>query len=221
LQGYLEPFVELDPFAARRPSGRYEISSIYLDTDRFRLCDETLGGQRDRYKLRIRAYTDRPDDPVFFEVKTRRDRKIAKQRARVRRADMFKLFQTGELSTANMSSREVGFYDAFVAKMRWIDAHPKVIVRYEREAYHGKYDDEVRVTFDRQIRGMAVGELAPFFAEGMWNHVESRRVVVELKFNGKYPPWLAAAIRLFRLERISYSKYANSVEASYRRGSTL
>lgn len=218
LRDYIEPFVELDPFAARQANRRYEISSLYLDDKTFRLCGETLEGLRNRFKLRIRAYTDRPDDPVFFEVKKRRDRKISKERARVRRSDMLRLFNTGEVSTVNMTPREAGYYESFVSRMRWINAVPKVLVRYDREAFHGMYDETVRVTFDRQLRSRMVDRPSQFFAAGEWNQVESRRVIVEMKFNNKYPPWLTEAIRLFRLERISYSKYVHSLSATERGG---
>ena len=81
VRAYVLPYVELDPFAARSPQGRYQISSLYMDSDTLRLYHETLGGVKDRFKLRIRAYSDRYEDPVFFEVKKRCDRVILKERA--------------------------------------------------------------------------------------------------------------------------------------------
>ena len=71
-----------------RPAGAgraYPVHSIYLDSRGLALFNATLHGQKNRFKLRARYYDDRPDMPVFFEIKRRVNDAILKERAAVRR----------------------------------------------------------------------------------------------------------------------------------------
>jgi SPX domain protein involved in polyphosphate accumulation len=58
---------------------------LYLDSDSLKLYRTTINGDKNRYKLRLRYYEDRPDAPVFFEIKRRMNNIIMKQRGGVRR----------------------------------------------------------------------------------------------------------------------------------------
>lgn len=197
----------MDPFAAAT-EGRYEISSLYLDNDQFRLAGETLEGLRDRFKLRVRAYSDRPEDPVFLEVKQRRDGRISKERSRLDRGTLEQLFEKGE--GRSLHPGEQPMLDGFLAKMLLIGAGPKALVRYERTAYRGVFDHDVRITFDRNIRTIAARRAGPFFERGGWLPVEQNQVVLEFKFNGRYPPWMVQAAQAVKLKRVSFSKYARA-----------
>ena len=42
-----------------------------MDSDDLRLYYQTVGGEKDRFKLRVRTYSDRPNAPTFFEVRRR------------------------------------------------------------------------------------------------------------------------------------------------------
>ena len=66
-----------------KPNNAYMISSVYLDSDNLKLCRESLDGTKNRFKLRIRSYTDDLDYPRFFEIKRRVNTIIIKSRARV------------------------------------------------------------------------------------------------------------------------------------------
>ena len=49
----------------------YPIVSLYLDSPDLQLCRESLTGVKNRFKLRIRSYTDEPEYPRFLEIKRR------------------------------------------------------------------------------------------------------------------------------------------------------
>jgi hypothetical protein len=214
IRRFIAPYVEPDPFAARSADGSYEISSLYLDSGDLRLHHETLEGLRDRYKLRVRAYTDRDEDPVFFELKRRHDRVITKERARVRRVDMAALVSGGRVDDTHMPRAERASLVAFRFRQDMMQARPRILVRYLREAYQGVFDASVRVTFDSGICAQPVDRPRRFFGAGGWERVTDRRLVLELKFNERCPNWMTEAIRLVGLQRISFSKYALSVQAS-------
>ena len=81
---FIEPFMRPDPYAARRPGFRYPICSLYLDTDNLALYGQTVAGEKDRYKLRVRSYSDDPAAPLFMEVKHKSNKGLVeKYRTRV------------------------------------------------------------------------------------------------------------------------------------------
>jgi len=87
IRQFITPFLRPDRYALGREGYRYTISSLYLDTPDLRLFHQTVKGEKNRFKLRIRTYSDAPNDPVFFEIKKRCDRVIRKRRAKVCRTE--------------------------------------------------------------------------------------------------------------------------------------
>ncbi|MHC4168693.1 MAG: VTC domain-containing protein, partial [Planctomycetota bacterium] len=85
---FIKPFVQLDRYCKLQPSRDYPIVSLYLDSAGLQLCRESLTGHKNRFKLRIRSYTDEPEYPRFFEIKRRMNTIIIKSRARVMEPDV-------------------------------------------------------------------------------------------------------------------------------------
>src|SRR5690349_17135247 len=85
----LRPFVsahlEIDENGVGRPDFSYPVHSLYLDSSTLATFWSTINGEKNRYKLRLRFYNDRPDSPVFFEIKRRMNNCILKQRGGVRK----------------------------------------------------------------------------------------------------------------------------------------
>jgi hypothetical protein len=165
---------------------------------------------RSRFKLRVRSYTDRPDDPVFFEIKRRHNAVITKSRTMLSRGQMVKFF-AGTLNIERLNERDRSCIGEFSGRMLELAAEPKVVVRYRRQAYVGALDPGVRVTFDRNICCAPTTQSIVRHGGDGWLSVENRRVVLELKFRGVMPGWMQDMVHRFELRRISYSKYCNSV----------
>ena len=89
LMGHIRDFVsgylELDEYAVGQPNFSYPVHSLYLDSEGMHTHHAWVNGTKNRFKLRLRYYDDRPDSPVFFEVKGRVDNCILKRRCGVRR----------------------------------------------------------------------------------------------------------------------------------------
>jgi hypothetical protein len=218
---YLAPYVEPDPHAAGRPDHRYPIASLYLDTPDLRLHRETVEGLRNRYKLRVRSYSDDANTPVFLEIKRRNNQVTQKQRCAARRSDVLGLLTTGERNGKHMPPADRKVFDEFAQRLQHIGARPIVVVRYEREALCGIFDPHARVTFDRQIRARSVDGPRLRVQDSFWELVEGRRVVLELKFNGQCPFWMQNAIHRLGLVRTSFSKYCHAVLTARRAGPLL
>ena len=90
-------------------------------------------------------------------------------------------------------------------------AHPCAHVRYEREAWISPHDNSVRVTMDRGV--YIAPELTTRFTSQMDNPtcVFDDKVILELKFTGRFPEWFTDMVRVFGLRQTSASKYADGI----------
>ena len=155
LRERIRPFVTSDPHAASLPRKRYELVSLYLDSPGLDLYQDTVRGEKNRYKLRVRRYFQ-PGAPAFFEVKGRVNDIIRKRRAAVHPDAVGELLSG---ATPRQSHLVGGLIDRIADLLHFRDlaeasrASPRIRVRYEREPWVGLDDDRVRITFDRCICG--------------------------------------------------------------------
>ncbi len=208
---FIEPYLNRDRYSELHPGGAYPVLSLYLDSEDLRLCRESLEGHKNRFKLRIRSYTDNVDYPRFFEIKRRANAVIIKNRARVRHDDI-----AAVLSGLSMP-REVYKTDGevlsqFQLYVSSIGARPVVKVRYLRQAFEDDSDHRVRVTLDRDLFfGLADGPDLSLSSTG-WQRHHVKGVILEIKFTGRYPAWLSRMVTCFNLRQQSISKYASSMK---------
>jgi hypothetical protein len=215
IRDYVRHYLPMDHYAMNYPGGQYPISSLYLDSANLDLCKETLAGKANRFKLRIRAYDDAFDSPLFFEIKRRVNKVILKSRARIRRPDLLAALD-GRLPNNGRSVKDQQALEQFLYYQRMIQGRPVVLVRYRREPYEGDTENRVRVTFDRDLcyRPVTVPEVT---LNGYgWQRIEMPFVVLEVKFTDHYPAWLHEMICVFNLNLSSMSKYVTSVRQSQR-----
>ncbi|MBE0535843.1 MAG: polyphosphate polymerase domain-containing protein [Phycisphaerae bacterium] len=209
---YVRAYLEPDRYAKLRPRGEYPITSLYLDSDGFQLARETLEGKKNRFKLRVRGYSDNPQSPCFFEVKRRVSNVILKSRARVQHEDIARILQTARIPAGYKTDEKA--LKQFLLYVNYLQARPLVLVRYMREAYEGDSDNRVRITFDRQLCYNVTREPIVKLNGTGWQDARLGFVVLEVKFTANYPAWLNRMVRVFDLKQTSMSKYASSVRLS-------
>lgn len=212
---FIKPFLELDRYCKLQPSGDYPIVSLYLDSEDLKLCNESLSGLKNRFKLRIRSYTDEPDYPRFFEIKRRINTIIVKARARVMDKDVYGLLEGLPLPPQNYTA-DMETINQFQLYIDSIRAKPAVLVRYMRQAYEDTTDNKVRVTFDRELAYKITSAPQVRLGGAGWqrNPFTEGGVVLEIKFTGRYPAWLSHMVKCFNLRQRSISKYASSITNS-------
>jgi len=212
---FIKPYLPLDRYCKLHRSRDYPIVSLYLDSRDLQLCKESLGGHQNRYKLRIRSYTDEPDYPRFFEIKRRINTIIMKSRARVMNRDMPILLGGLPLPPQNYTA-DTDTINQFQLYMNNIRAKPAVLIRYIRQAYEGGSENKVRVTFDRELAYNITNLPEVRLGGGGWqrNPFTTGGVILEIKFTGRYPIWLSQMVKYFNLRQQSISKYASSIRDS-------
>ena len=212
---FITQFMRMDRFSELQENGTYPIVSLYLDSPNLKLFRESMDGHKNRFKLRIRSYTDDIDYPRFFEIKRRVNTIIIKSRAQVMDKSI-PSFLSGKLPPPQGHSTEDEALKQFMFYLNSIRAKPMVQVRYQRQAYESKYDQKrVRITFDRDLCGN-ITSLPHVGLDGRkWYKVPTNGVILEVKFTGRYPGWIDRMVKCFGLNKRSISKYANCVNQSF------
>ena len=209
LRDFVRGLLPPDPFAAPLPEFRYTIGSLYFDTPDLRLYQQTREGKKNRFKLRIRSYSDDPTSPLFLEVKRRVNTAVIKHRARLDRSLArtiagAPLHRWAQILGPDDENRQI-----FPSLASLSSAEPFVRVRYRREAYAG---DRLRITFDTELCHAVTRELDFSVARGTFAPTPVGGVIFEVKFTERYPSWVADMVRLFGLSHRSVPKYVLSME---------
>jgi VTC domain len=205
----------LDKYGAMQPDFSYPVHSLYLDSDDLALYWETINGSKNRYKLRLRYYDDQPGSPVFFEIKRRMNDIILKERGALKREAVGALL-AGQLPEHDQllladNPDQLPALEHFCRLMQFHAAKPKAHVSYRREAWISQHSNAARVTMDRQIQ--FAYQPAPTLNTEMPNptRVFENKVVLELKFTGRFPDWFRELVRCFNLWQGPAAKYADGI----------
>ncbi|MBK8253949.1 MAG: polyphosphate polymerase domain-containing protein [Polyangiaceae bacterium] len=209
---------KIDRYAG--PDGTYRIRSLYFDTARYELFMANEHEQRDRFKVRARAYPGKTS-PVFLEVKRRVLDVIIKSRVAVP-ADKWLDVLAGKSEVIDQLPKG-GREKAHVFLSRYFRHHlePVLLVEYEREAYESQYDAYARATFDRNILAQEQRTLSLEADPHRWRPIDHRAqtrtnqivTVLELKFERRPPAWMSSLVRGYELSRYSFSKYCYGLQA--------
>ncbi len=214
VRDFLGNYLELDDYGCGQPNLSYQVHSLYLDTDNLHTHHATQNGDKNRFKIRLRYYSDQPNAPVFFEIKGRVDNCILKRRCPVRR-EAVPLLLAGQLPDPEhlftQEPRHLGALMRFNQLMLQFNAHPKAHNNYLREAWVSPDNNSVRVTFDRNIR------IEPYFnRNAVVPMTQSTRiypdvVIMEVKFTNRFPNWMKELVQCFGLRQYAAAKYSGGV----------
>ena len=85
---------------------------------------------------------------------------------------------------------------------------PSNLVVYEREAFHGKLDNNVRITFDKNIRSKTTPQYKELYDEHGLKPLFKQHFVMEIKyFTNEMPGWARSIVHEFGLRKDAISKY--------------
>lgn len=211
---FVQNYLKCDSYGITQPDLSYTVNSLYIDSPELKTYRDTINGDRNRFKLRIRYY-DYEETPVFFEIKRRHNKVIRKKRAQVYRSAVKDLL-SGQFPVTdqlvNPSSGDMEALEEFSYLQNLLMARPSLHVSYLREAYELEHSNAVRVTFDRNVKSHLMKKDQLFEQNGKEISAFGDTVILELKFTDRFPNWLQELTELFHLRQESAAKYVDSIE---------
>lgn len=194
----LEPHMSMDEY------GQHTIGNIYYDTDTYELISHSIEKPAYKEKFRIRSYgVPNEDSKVFLEIKKKYDGIVYKRRISLSLAEAKAYLNFGK--RPRKETQILKEIDYFIA---YYHPSPKVYIAYDRVAYFGKEDPEVRITFDHNIRSRQydLDLKAGDYGDKLLNEDQ---YLMEVKVPGAMPLWLAHIFSELEIYPSSFSKYGN------------
>ncbi len=217
---FMEPYVELDPYAKGNGHDGYTVRSIYYDTPGMLFYHEKIDGIKIRKKLRIRGYNQGSNNPlVFLEIKRKDDRSISKNRASIYYSNVKDFLHNGDTQWLQKSEEVIGAEEARDARMFYYEylkhnAGPVANIIYDREPYYSKFNINLRITLDKKVRSSNRVDLSQLFDDRNVKPVFPGYTVLEVKsYSVTYPSWLEYLISTLDVRHRAISKYVNGVDA--------
>ncbi|HCO63016.1 MAG TPA: transporter [Clostridiales bacterium] len=205
LKQALSHLLQPDPHA--QANGGYMIRSMYFDDMYQSAYLEKVDGVYHRKKYRIRVY-DCGDRVINLECKNKHGPYIFKESARLTRAEYEGILQ-GDVDF--LLHREEPMAREFFLDYRTKLLRPKVIVDYDREPYILDAGT-VRITFDREIRAVQVGESLFDPAAPSYTVYPPGEEILEIKFTGYLPEFVRRIFQVRNYTQVSASKYCLCVD---------
>lgn len=199
---------------------QYTVRSIYFDSLNLSCYAEKHEGVMLRKKFRIRGYNDQTSkSQVVMEIKRKIQARQKKYRSRVLFSDIDKVLKYGDLDRyviANGTSDDpVADASRFMYHVNKNQFIPTCLVVYEREAYFGKLDKGVRITFDKNIRSRLYPKIDSLYNEKDMKLLFRNHFILEIKyFRNEMPVWARSVVQEFRLRCDALSKYTIGIDAN-------
>lgn len=187
--------------------GQSTICNIYFDTPDYRIIRTSMEKPVFKEKLRLRSYgVPQHDSNVFVELKKKYKGVVYKRRVHMSYTDAMEYLING-VRPQGVNPQVLSEIDYFLSVYPGI--RPSVSLFYDRTAYYGKTDRELRITFDENIR-FRNKKLDLALGSDGFPLTESGDNVMEIKCLGSMPLWLTKELDEMEIYPASYSKYANA-----------
>lgn len=202
-------------YLVRAPfTNEYAVSPIlsqYFDSPTLEFYHEKLAGVGLRNKVRLRTYGRefRSGQTTFLEIKHRSDDKVRKSRYRLPE------FHSSFMEPANWTFDEPEMATLFGVLYERYRLRPSAQVYYQREAYEGACERDVRVTFDTCLVGLHPGEALTHdsLCDPSRRLLPETLVILEVKATQGMPGWVHDGVVVAELQQQTIPKYISAVEA--------
>lgn len=207
------------PYMVEDTYSHSSIRNLYLDTPDYLLIRRSLEKPVYKEKLRVRSYSRAGEsDPVFVELKKKYRSVVYKRRISLPQNQAMDSLAGCRPWPDSQIGSELAYAMSFYRVLQ-----PAVFLSYERDAYHGREDEDFRVTFDTEIRYRQDELTLASDTRGI-ALLPPGQVLMELKVAGGLPLWMAHVLSQNGIFKTSFSKYGAAYQdilLSSQRGSRL
>ena len=193
----LPQYMESDDFT------NYTIQNIYYDTEKYELIRASIEKPKYKEKMRVRMYGKQVTEraKVFLELKKKYARVVYK-----RREEMPYLQARAFLHNGIYKDEKSQILREIEYTMHHYGLRPAAYVAYDREAFKGIENSELRLTFDHNIRCRDCN--LDFMAGDYGTELLTNgQVLMEVKIPGAMPLWMAELFERITPYQQSFSKY--------------
>jgi hypothetical protein len=184
----------------------YTISNIYYDTENNDLIRRSLEKPKYKEKLRLRAYgVPSMQDKVYLEIKKKYNGIVNKRRSTLILNEAYDFVETMDKPEIKPYMNEQVINELEYA-LNLYNVSPKAYIAYDRKAFFGKDDPNLRVTIDTNIRTRRY-DVA--LEKGSYGEllIDKDVFLMEIKTAGAMPTWLTKALSENEIYKTSFSKY--------------
>lgn len=200
---------EAEGLLSRDKYGEYTICNLYLDTDDFYFIEHSLDHPAYKEKLRVRSYgnADR-DTKIFLEIKKKSKGVVYKRRIVIPFSEAENYIEKGIRPPSLEGFVPNQIYEEIDYLMKKYAPEPKLYLAYDREAYFMTERPEIRITFDKNIRGrwdnitLTSDESTELLDTGIENYR-----VMEIKSGRAIPLEITEILSRLKIYPVSFSKY--------------
>lgn len=185
--------------------GKSTICNIYFDTPNFRLIRKSIEKSVYKEKLRLRSYgIPSNDSVVFLELKKKYDNVVYKRREKMKYDSALEFLN--EQKPYSQVTKEISYFMEHYGNLI-----PTCFLSYSREAYFGKDNRNLRITFDTDIlwRDYDLDFKAGIFGKSI---LQDKMILMEVKLDNAMPLWLTEVLTKEKKYKTSFSKYGQAYE---------
>jgi SPX domain protein involved in polyphosphate accumulation len=197
---------EINNYTIEDEHGMCTIQSLYYDTPNKLIIRRSIEKPVYKEKLRVRSYGLANDkSKVYVELKKKYNGVVFKRRIGMKYLEaMGYLDNKNEANPCQIAS-EIDYF-----KSLYVELNPSMLLIYDRRAYYAKNDEDLRITFDTNIkfRDYALGLDKGFYGES----ILSNGYLMEIKTGSAIPLWLAHVLSENHIYKTSFSKYGTAYE---------
>lgn len=188
------PYIEKDVF--------YEstISNIYFDNENNDLIINSIDKPVFKEKVRVRSYQlpVTMKSEVFLEIKSKFKGIVGKRRVCITLKEFYDFFEKREYKSSQIFEEIRYLFDYY-------DLKPMMFVGYDRLSYKGKDDENLRITFDSNLRSRS-SDLRLEYGDSGEKYFDDEMYIMEIKTLGAMPFWLVDALSALKVYPTSFSK---------------
>ena len=214
VQQQLVEYMELDEYNKHHPF--YTICNIYYDTEDNHLIRHSISKPKYKEKLRLRGYgVPKLEDKVYLEIKKKVNGLVNKRRTKLVLSEAYEFADTGIKPKLKeyMNRQVLNELDYLIDFYKPV---PKLYLAYDRKAFFGINNRDLRITFDTNIRSrredlrLEAGDygrkLLP--SDDLW--------LMEVKAEKTIPTWLSRLLSEYKIYKTSFSKYGTEYKRMIR-----
>jgi len=212
LERQLSNYMELDPYNKQHET--YPICNIYYDTEDNHLIHKSIQKPRYKEKLRLRSYgTPDIESKVYVEIKKKVSKFVNKRRSAMLLDEACEFLASGKLPAITpLMNKQVLCEIEYILQQH--ELSPKVFLAYERRAYFGTGQHDLRVSFDSSIttRRTDLRLESGIYGQKL---IDDDMRLMEIKVAQSIPVWLTRLLSAYEIYPRSFSKYGTEYIGSF------